>query len=180
MWQVTNSFSKSRSSEPILGPWEPWQVCVCVWGVAQKGPRSGEQSRWKLRGRGMPEMNPAQKISHSNPQYSGTIFRNNEMLTHSCRGREKEGGPRASAEAKGGPCPSLQFGLRPQGQRGLRTLASPASLAPAPRSLPGSSFVPQLLNRSLSLSQSLSHTHPPSQARVHAPGIGEQLRWTRP
>ena len=155
-------------------------VCVCVWGVAQKGPRSGEQSRWKLRGRGMPEMNPAQKISHSNPQYSGTIFRNNEMLTHSCRGREKEGGPRASAEAKGGPCPSLQFGLRPQGQRGLRTLASPASLAPAPRSLPGSSFVPQLLNRSLSLSQSLSHTHPPSQARVHAPGIGEQLRWTRP
>ena len=102
------------------------------------------------------------------------------MLTHSCRGREKEGGPGASAEGKGGPRPSLQFGLRlPPGQRGLRTLASPASLALAPRSPPGSSFVLQLLNRSLSLSQSLSHTHPPSQP-PHAPGLGEQLRWARP
>lgn len=61
----------------------------------------------------------------------------------------------------------------------MRTLASPASLAPAPRSPPGSSFVLQLLNRSLSLSQSLSHTHPPSQP-PHALGIGEQLRWARP
>lgn len=77
----------------------------------------------------MPEVNPGQKISHSNPQYRGTIFKNNENAHTFLRGQGKEGGPGASAEGKGVP-PQPQFRLSPQGQRGLRTWPA---LPPGPK-----------------------------------------------
>ena len=104
------------------------------------------------------------------------------MLTHSCWGREKEGGPGASAEGKGGPCSSLQFWLCPQDWGGLKTLASPASPAPSPGSPPGSCVCPSasesvLISVPVSFSYSPSLPTPTPHARIWGTaGMGQALK----
>lgn len=104
------------------------------------------------------------------------------MLTHSCRGREKEGGPGASAEGKGGPRSSLQFWLCPRDWGGLKTLASPASPALSPGSPPGSCVCPSasesvLISVPVSFSDSPSLPTPAPHAWIWGTaGMGQALK----
>lgn len=104
------------------------------------------------------------------------------MLTHSCRGREKEGGPGASAEGKGGPRSSLQFWLCPWDWGGLKTLASPASPALSPGSPPGSCVCPSasesvLISVPVSFSDSPSLPTPAPHAWIWGTaGMGQALK----
>lgn len=130
-------------------------------GVAQKGPRSGEQSRWKPRGRGMPETNPAQKISHSNPQYSGIIFRNNENAHTFLQGQGEGRGARSQCRGEGWTLPLPPVRASSSGPARFEDPGQPCLPGPGPK-VPSWLFFCSSASESVLISVPVSFSYSPS------------------
>lgn len=109
----------------------------------------------------MPEMNPGQKISHSNPQHRGTIFRNNENAHTFLQGQREGRGARSQCRGEGCTPPLPPVRASSSGPARFEDPGQPCLPGPSPK-VPSWLFFCSSASESVLISVPVSFSYSPS------------------